>query len=151
MKPRNRPFGHSGRLIVAAVTVILAATPVCGRALAADLPATPHGLWKFQRTADGKKTESTKCTVPTDDMKRMNAKLKKSGCRVSPVKKSGNVYTYTVDCSLKFPSGSTFNTRSSSVMTVVSESSYKIEIDVVTDRQSSKELLVAQRIGDCER
>jgi hypothetical protein len=80
----------------------------------------------------------------------MNAKLKKSGCRISPVKNSGNVYTYTVECSLKMPSGSTFNSRSSSVMTVVSESSYKIEIDVVTDRQSSKELLVARRIGDCK-
>jgi len=138
-------------MVVTATMVLLVAAPACGRALAADLPTMPHGLWKFQRTADGKKTESTKCTVPTDDMKRMNAKLKKSGCRISPVKKSGNVYTYAVECSLKMPSGSTFNTRSTSVMTVFSESSYKIEIDVVNDRQSSKELLVAQRIGDCER
>jgi len=36
-------------------------------------------------------------------------------------------------------------------MTVVSESSYKIEIDVVTDGQASKELLVAQRVGDCTK
>ncbi|MBE0604942.1 MAG: hypothetical protein IH610_01495 [Deltaproteobacteria bacterium] len=51
---------------------------------------------------------------------------------------------------MKMPSGSTFNTRSTFVMTAVSESSYKIEIDVVNDRQSSRELLVAQRIGDCK-
>jgi len=34
-------------------------------------------------------------------------------------------------------------------MTVVSEISYKIEIDGVSDGQSSKKLLDAQRIGDC--
>jgi hypothetical protein len=28
---------------------------------------------------------------------------------------------------------------------------YKIDIDVVTDGQASKELLVAQRIGDCTK
>jgi hypothetical protein len=36
-------------------------------------------------------------------------------------------------------------------MTVAGESSYKIEVDVVTDGQASKELLVAQRIGDCPK
>jgi hypothetical protein len=78
----------------------------------------------------------------------MNATLEKSGCRFSPVKKSGNVYTYTADCSMKMPTGATMNSRSTSVMTVASESSYTIEIDAVTDGQSSKELLVAQRVGD---
>ena len=81
----------------------------------------------------------------------MNAKLEKSGCRFSPVKKSGNVYTYTADCSMKMPTGATMDSRSKSVMTVAGESSYTIEIDVVTDGQSSKELLVAQRVGDCTK
>ena len=75
----------------------------------------------------------------------------KSGCRISPVKKSGNVYTYTVDRSLKMPSGSAFNSRSTSVMIVESDSSYRLELDVVTDGQASRELLVAQRIGDCTK
>jgi hypothetical protein len=43
------------------------------------------------------------------------------------------------------------SSRSTSVMTVASESSCKIEIDVVTDGQSSKELQVAQRAGDCTK
>ena len=84
-------------------------------------------------------------------MKKMNAMLEKSGSRFSPVKKSGNVYTYTADCSRKMPSGASISSRSTSVMTIVSEDSYKIEIDVVTDGQSSKELLVAQRIGNCTK
>ena len=108
-------------------------------------------MWKFQRTVGGKKIETTECTSPTEDMKTMNAKLENSGCRFSPVKKSGNVYTYTADCSMKMPTGATMNSRSSSVMTVAGESSYKIEIYVVTDGQASKERLVAQRIGDCPK
>jgi len=66
-------------------------------------------------------------------MNKLNATLEKSGCRFSPVKKSGNVYTYTADCSMKMPNGATMNSRSTSVLTVAGESSYKIEIDIVTD------------------
>jgi len=151
MEPRNGSSGHRRRMIGVTATTLLVSALLCGPALADDLPALRQGLWKFQRTVGGKKIETTKCTNPTEDMKKMTPKLEKSGCRLSPVKKSGNVYTYTADCSMKMPSGATFSSRSTSVMTVVSESSYKIEIDVVTDGQSSKELLVAQRIGDCTK
>jgi hypothetical protein len=138
-------------MIVATVTALLVSTLLCRPALADDLPALRQGLWKFQRTVGGEKIETTKCTSPTEDMKKMNGKLEKSGCRFSPVKKSGNVYRYTADCSMKMPAGATMNSRSTSVMTVVSESSYKIDIDVVTDGQASKEMLVAQRVGDCTK
>lgn len=151
MEPRNGSSGHRRRMIGVTATTLLVSALLCGPALADDLPALRQGLWKFQRTVGGKKIETTKCTNPMEDMKKMTPKLEKSGCRLSPVKKSGNVYTYTADCSMKMPSGATFSSRSTSVMTVVSESSYKIEIDVVTDGQSSKELLVAQRIGDCTK
>jgi hypothetical protein len=138
-------------MIVATVTIILMSTLACGPVLADDLPALRQGLWKFQRTVGGKKIETTKCTSPTEDMKKMNALIERSGCRFSPVKKSGNAYTFTANCSMKMPSGATMSSRSTSVLTVVSESSYKIEVDVVSDGQSSKELLVAQRIGDCKK
>ena len=110
-----------------------------------------QGLWNFQRTVNGEKIEATKCTSPTEDMKTMNAKLEKSGCRMSPVKKSGNVFTYTADCSMKMPTGATMNSRSTSVLTVESDSSYRLEVDAVTDGQASKERLVAKRIGDCPK
>lgn len=149
MDPRSGSYRHCKGMLVATVAAILISTLVSGPVLADDLPALRQGLWKFQRTVAGKKIETTKCASPTEDMKTMNAKLEKSGCRFSPVKKSGNVYIYTADCSMKMPSGATMSSRSTSVMTVVSEISYKIEIDVVTDGQPSKELLDAQRIGDC--
>ena len=151
MDPRNGSSVHCREMIVARVTALLVSTLLCGPALADDLPALRQGMWKFQRTVAGEKIESTQCVNPTEDMRKMNAKLEKSGCRFSPVKKSGNVYTYTADCSIKMPSGATMNSRSTSVMTVAGESSYKIEIDAVTDGQASKEQLVAQRIGDCPK
>jgi Protein of unknown function (DUF3617) len=151
MDPRNGSSVHCKERIVAIGTALLVSTLLCGPALAEDLPALRQGMWKFQRTVGGEKIESTQCVNPTEDMRKMNAKLEKSGCRFSPVKKSGNVYTYTADCSIKMPSGATMNSRSTSVMTVASESSYKIEIDAVTDGQASKEQLVAQRTGDCPK
>ncbi|MGZ8460945.1 MAG: DUF3617 domain-containing protein [Candidatus Deferrimicrobiaceae bacterium] len=151
MDLRTGSYRHRKRMIVATATAILISTLACGPVLAADLPTLRQGLWKYERTVGGKKIEATKCTSPTEDMKKMNAMLEKSGCRFSPVKKSGNVYTYTSDCSMKMPTGATMSSRSTSVMTVASESSYKIEIDVVTDGQASKELLVAQRVGDCTK
>ena len=151
MEARAGSYWRRKQMIVAAVTAVLISTLACGPVLADDLPALRQGLWKFQRTVGGKMIESTKCTSPAEDMKKMNAKLEKSGCRFTPVNKSGNVYTYTADCSMKMPTGATMNTRSTSVMTVAGESSYKIDIDVVTDGQASKEMLVAQRTGDCTK
>ena len=151
MDPRTGSCWHRTRMIVATVTAILISTLACGPLLADDLPALRQGMWKFQRTVDGKKIETTECTSPTEDMKKMNAKLEKSGCRFTPVKRSGDVYTYTADCSMKMPGGATMSSRSTSVMTVASESSYRIEIDVMTDGQASKERLVAKRIGDCPK
>lgn len=129
MDKRTGSYRHRRRTIVAAVTAILLSTLASGPVLADDLPSFRQGLWKYQRTIGGKKIETTKCTSPTEDMKKMNAKLEKSGCRITPVKKSGNVYTYTADCSMKMPTGATMNSRSTSDMTVVGESSYKVEID----------------------
>ena len=150
MERRNCLFGQYRKTIVGAVTAVLISTLARGPALADDLPALRQGLWKFQRTVGKEKIESTQCVNPTEDMRKMNATLEKSGCRFTPVKKSGNVYTYTADCSMKMPTGATMNVHSVSVMTVSGESFYKIEIDAVTDGQASKELLVAQRLGDCK-
>ena len=151
MDLRTGPYWRRKQMIVATVTSILISTLASGPVLADDLPALRQGMWKFERTVGGEKIESTKCASPTEDMKTMNVKLEKSGCRITPVKKSGNVYTYTADCSMKMPTGATMSNRSTSVMTVISESSYRIEIDAVTDGQASKEQLVAKRVGDCTK
>ena len=137
--------------IVLTVLGILVFTAVCRPSLADELPAFRQGMWKFERTVGKEKFEVTKCTSPSEDMRKQNAMLEKGGCRFSPVKKSGNVYTFTADCSIKTPSGAAISSRTTSVMTVESDTAYKIEIDGVTDGQTTKELLVAQRIGDCNK
>ena len=106
-------------------------------------------MWKFERTFGAKTVEATKCTNPMEDMKKQNAMLEKGGCRFSPVSRSGNVYTFTADCSIRTPSGVAISSRSTSVITVENESAYRIAIDVMTDGQATKELLVARRVGDC--
>ena len=151
MDPRHRSSRHGKERIVAAATILLVSTLSCGPVLADDLPAIRQSLWKFDRTDGGKKVEAMKCTNPMEGMKKMNATLEKSDCRFSPVKKSWIVYTYAADCSMRMPTGATINSCSTSVMTVAGENSYKIEIDVVTDDRTSKELLVAQRTGDCPK
>jgi len=151
MDPRTGSYRHPRRLLVATGTAILLSTLASGPILADDLPALRQGLWNFQRTVNGEKIEATNCMSPTEDMKKMNAKIEKSGCRMSPVKKSGIVFTYTADCAMKMPTGGTMNSRSSSVMTVESDSGYRLEVDAVTDGQASKERLVARRVGDCPK
>jgi len=151
MDPRTGSHLHRKRMIGSTATAILISTLVSGPVLADELPALRQGLWNYQRTVNGEKIETTKCTSPTEDMKKMSAKLEKSGCRLSPVKKSGNVFTYTADCSMKMPTGATLNSRSSSVLTLESDSSYRLEVDAVTEGQASKERLVAKRVGDCTK
>ena len=151
MDPRTGSYWRRTRMIVASVTAILISTLVSGPVLADELPALRQGLWNFQRTVNGEKIEATKCTSPTEDMKTMSAKLEKSGCRLSPMRKSGNVFTYTADCSMKMPTGATVSSRSTSVFTVENDSSYRLEVDAVTDGQASKERLVAKRVGDCTK
>ena len=151
MDPRSGSYRHPRRMLVATGTAILLSTLASGPILADDLPALRQGLWNFQRTVNGEKIEDTKCTSPTEDMKKMNAKIEKSGCRMSPVKKSGKVFTYTADCSMKLPTGATMSSRSSSVLTVESDSSYRLEVDAVTDGRASKDRMAAKRIGDCPK
>ncbi|MCL5884513.1 MAG: DUF3617 family protein [Deltaproteobacteria bacterium] len=124
---------------------------VCSPAHADEMPVFRQGMWKFQRTVGTKTIEMTKCSSPTEDMKKQNAMLKKVGCRFSPAKKSGNTYTFTADCSIQGPSGAVTSSRSTTVITVESDSAYRVEINGSADGQATKELLVAQRIGDCKK
>jgi hypothetical protein len=108
-------------MIVDTETAIIISPVFSGPVVANDLPPLRFGLWKFQHTDDGQKSESTKCTSPTEDMEKMNATLEKSGCRFSPVKKPWNVYTFTANCSMKMPSGAAVSSRSTSALTVERE------------------------------
>jgi hypothetical protein len=116
---------------------------------AEELPAFRKGMWEFTRTVEsssGKtQTLTTKnCTNPTEDMKKQNEMLGKAGCKFSPVTKSGRAYTFASKCSIQGVAA-----QSKSVLTVVGDTAYKVNIDSQHGSEHTKELLVAKRIGDC--
>ncbi|HEX7486147.1 MAG TPA: DUF3617 family protein [Vicinamibacterales bacterium] len=143
-------LGAQGRLIAALGLVSMV---VVGAVVIAseDLPAFRQGMWKFTRTVGGKPVETTKCTNPTDDMKRQSAMVQKAGCTVSPIRKAGNTYTFESDCSLKGPRGGGITSHTTTVMTVESDSAYRLEVAGTQDGEPMKETLVARRVGDCAR
>ncbi len=118
-------------------------------AIADDLPAFRKGLWEFDRTIDGGagkkgKVSSRRCVDPGADMRAQNARMEKAGCRFSPYARSGNQYTMTAQCKVM---GVSSNTKT--VITVESDSAYRLTVDGETDGEKTLELMVAKRIGDC--
>jgi uncharacterized protein affecting Mg2+/Co2+ transport len=137
---------ESIRLRAAVASALLSLAPT---ALAQDLPAFRKGLWEFTRTIEGgagktQKITTRQCTNPTDDMKKQNDMLTKAGCKFSPVAKSGNAYRFTSQCSIQGVSA-----QSKSVLTAEGDSAYRVNVESQHGGQSTKELLVARRIGDC--
>jgi hypothetical protein len=145
-----RLHGHLPKVAGFGLLALLALSAVLSPVGAEDLPVFRQGLWEFQRTVGTQKMVSKKCTSPSDDMKRQNAMLEKAGCRFSPMKKKGNTYTFTTECTVKNPSGGTLIGRTTSIITVESDSAYKVQVDGTANGQSTKELLIARRVGDCK-
>jgi hypothetical protein len=77
-------------------------------------------------------------------MKKVNELLAKQGCKFSSVTKSGNTYSFTSDCPFQ---GAPLKSRS--VISVESDSAYRVDVTSTTGARSMKEVLVAKRIKDC--
>jgi hypothetical protein len=122
-----------------------------GPARAEDPPAFRQGLWQFDRTVGGQKLQTKECTSPSEELKRQNELLTRSGCKLTPTQRVGNAYTFSAECTINAPGASTVNARSTSVMTVDDDSAYKVEITTTGAGTSTQETLIARRIGDCTR
>ena len=117
-------------------------------AVADDLPAFRHGLWEFDRSVDGGDGKpvaltTQKCTDPTADMKKKNEEALGT-CKMSPVARSGNLYTFSAECTILGVS-----MQSKSVITAVSDSAYRVDVESLQDGITTRELLNAKRVGDC--
>jgi len=145
----NRGRGTVGR--AAASLLVGLAVVVADLARADEPPVFRQGLWQFDRTVGGQKLQTKSCTNPSEDMKRENAILEKGGCKSSPSKRSGNAYTFTVDCTITPPGSDPMNVRSTSVVTVESDSAYDVDITTTGAGVSTQERLVARRVGDCAK
>jgi hypothetical protein len=120
---------------------------------AEELPGLRSGLWEFKRTVEGASADGTaqtlvnqKCTDPTADMKKGHETLTKSGCQFSPLTKSGDTYSFTADCQIQG-----VHAQSHSIITVESESAYRVEVNSGQGAHARKEVLVAKRIGECPK
>ena len=145
----NRLLGHrskvSGLWLPALVVVCACANPVA----AEDLPALRQGMWEFQRTVGSQKISNKECVNPTKDMKQKNAQFEKQGCRISPLKRKGNAYTFTADCLIRTESGQ-MNSHTTSVITVESDRAYTVQVEGAINGKPVKERLTARRISDCK-
>ena len=79
-------------------------------------------------------------------MKRQNARLTAAGCRFSPVRRAGNVYTYTAQCSM-----AGIQVQSRSTLTVENPGAYRLFVESREGGGTSKETLIARRVGDCAK
>jgi hypothetical protein len=140
---------NSIRLPISIAFLCAAASPC--NAMADDLPILRKGMWEYNRSvedsaAPGKPTNinNKKCADPTANMKKMNEAIAKQGCKFSPIARSGNTYTFTTECQAQ---GAAMQSRS--VITVENDSAYKINVTSTAGARSTKEILVAKRVGDC--
>jgi hypothetical protein len=143
--------GCSAGVSAAASLVVAFAVITADVARADEPPAFRQGLWQFDRTIGGQKLQTKSCTNPSEDMKRQDTILEKGGCKSSPGKQSGNAYTFTVDCTITPPGSDPVNVRSTSVVTVESDSAYDVDITTTGAGVSTQERLVARRVGDCAK
>lgn len=132
----------------AAIPILLAGLAMPAGA-ADPLPQFKPGLWEFKRSVDGgdgrpATLTNQKCTSPTDDMHKKTESMALAGCQPSPVTRTGNLYSFSLACTLQ---GVAIESRS--VITAEGDSAYKVDAETKQGSRTTRELLVARRLGDC--
>ena len=134
--------------LVAVLAMTLAAVVFAG-----SWPTLRSGMWEYKRTMvrsdqPGKPIVITKrkCGNPAEDMKRQNAQFTAAGCQCSPVRQAGNTYTFTTQCSM-----AGMQVQSRSTLTVESPDAYRLYVESREGGATSKETLIARRVGDCAK
>jgi hypothetical protein len=137
---------------IAAVVVLFATTPAC---LAYDGPTFRSGLWKFERTLEtnGEATnrlqtsglpiarEITRCVNPTSAMKAQFTTELYGACKAQDFRKTDGGYVFQKFCGSGAPIKTQIDVKSDSAYTEINQGNI--------GKISSKETIVAQRIGDC--
>ena len=138
---------HRGKALIGPM-LAAALVSIAGLAHANDWPVLRYGMWNYTRiieSAGGARSiASKKCSSPVEDLKKQHDGSAKAGCTISSVTRSANSYTFMATCTLQ---GQTV--QSKSVMTVESDSAYKITVESQAGGQGTTERLVANRTGDC--
>ena len=152
MKPLYLLRRRLGRLVVPAA-LALAAIPIAPYA-GTDAPGLPElrrGMWELQGVADGRRVDGRKCTSPSQDIGEENAVLERAGCRISPIERSGNRYTFQADCEMKTRSGRLLTSDRTSVLTVDGDKRFQLRVRGTTNGRPIAETVTGTRIGDCDK
>jgi hypothetical protein len=122
-------------------------------AVAADeLPAFKQGMWAYSSTKtlkNGSKPQERKvqlCTSPTEDIRKKWDSLAGRACQFTPLRHNGAKYVYSSSCERNGVKLQTI-----SVITVESDSSYRVDTESRTNNAAQKEAIVAKRVGDCTK
>ena len=139
---------HATLLKLATVLLLPA---VSFTALAGDPPTLRKGMWEFNRTVEGQGAggkpitlTNKKCADPSADMKRMKESLSKQGCKFTAPTINANTYTVSSECKIQG-----VPVQSQSVVTIESDSAYRVQVTSGGGDRSTKELLIAKRVGEC--
>ncbi|XIA66869.1 DUF3617 family protein [Bradyrhizobium sp. TZ2] len=137
-------------LAIAALVALFAAPQTC---LAYDGPTFRSGLWKFERTleTDGKETnrlqtsglpiarEMTRCVNPTSAMEAQFTPF--GACKPKNFRKTDSGYVFQKFCGSAAPIETQIDVRGDGAYTLINRGSI--------GKMSTKETVVAQRVGDC--
>jgi hypothetical protein len=150
---KRTPARHPVILAIAVVAFALLAAK--SESFADDGPVLRGGLWKFERTLEtnGEPTnrlqtsglpidrDTTRCVDPTPALKLELAPLQFGVCSVKDLRKTDGGYVFEKICS----GGTPIKTE----LTVESDSAYTEVNEGTIGKISTKETLVAHRVGDC--
>lgn len=146
-----RPIRHVRPSSRARLVLCAALAAVSSAVVADNPPVFKPGLWEFKRTVEDARLggeplelEDRRCADPTAEMRDTSDTLALQGCKVSPVSRAGNRYSFDYQCDMQ---GTRY--ESHSVITVESDGAYRAEITGRGGESSSKEVLRARRVGDC--
>jgi hypothetical protein len=143
------------RWTVLAIAAACALVATISEGFAYDGPTLRRGLWKFERTleTDGKPTnrlqtsglliarEMTRCVNPTLALKAVFTPLNSGACNTKEIRKTDDGYVFQRICGGTTPIKTEFNVKSDSEYTEINQG------DI--GKISTKDIVVARRIGDC--
>jgi len=149
---KSNPVPRRVMLAIATACALFAAS---SESFAYDGPTFRTGLWKLERTLEtnGKPTDrrqpsgllvarhTTRCVNPTNALKAELTPLEVGACNVSDLHKTADGYVFEKVCRGATPIKTEINVKSDSAYTEINEGQM--------GKISTKETVVARRVGDC--
>jgi hypothetical protein len=149
---KSNPVRRHVFLAIAAISALFATQSEC---FAYDGPAFRGGLWKFERTleTDGKPTDrlqtsgllidraATRCVNPTDALKAEFTPFQVGACNTKNLQKTDEGYVFQRVCGEAAPIKTEISVKNDSAYTEVNQGNI--------GKISTKETIVAHRVGDC--